>query len=350
MLYLGVDVHKHRSYVTVMENDGQVRFRGALSNTKEEFKDLITKLKEKCVAVVETTYCWGIVYDLLQNLGVTVKLAHAQKLRAIAECRIKNDVRDSEMLAHLLRTNLIPEVYVPEADIRRKKCVLRERQFLVKVQTSVKNRAHQLLDRNHINTRGYSDIFGTRGRKYLRTVGLPSSEKKLLESQLELLDDIKRNIKNTERLSGKETKGNRYIDLIRTMPGFGPVLSKVVALEIVDINRFPNGNRLASYAGLVPSEYASNKMIHRGPIIRQSNRHLKTAFIEAAWSALNGSTYFKSIYLNVRYRRGSNKAIVAVARKMIKIIYKMLKQNREYKEKIYMNKYNGRSVSPLAKR
>ncbi len=129
MLYLGVDVHKNRSYVTAMTKEGQVKFRGVLLNEKKEFGKMLQDLGEECCAVIETSYCRGVVYDILDSLGVKTKLAHAQKLRAIAESQIKNDVRDSEMLAHLLRSNLIPEVYIPPKEVRLKKNILRESQL-----------------------------------------------------------------------------------------------------------------------------------------------------------------------------------------------------------------------------
>ncbi len=252
----------------------------------------------------------------MEELGVKTKLAHAQKLRAIAESQIKNDVRDSEILAHLLRANLIPEVYVPSKEIRLKKNILRERQFLVSTRTAVKNRVHQLLTRNHIDTSVHSDLFGKKGRDTIERVELVKSERELLNLEMHLVDELNTGIKATEKLAKEMTGKDRYVEIIKTVPGFGEVLSKVVAFEIVDINRFSKAKRLASYAGLVPSEYASNKTIHRGPIIRQANKHLKCAFVEAAWTAVRSSLYFKSIYLNVKSRRGSNKAIIAVARHM----------------------------------
>ncbi len=335
MLYLGVDVHKSRSYVTAMTKEGQVKFRGVLLNEKKEFEKMLQDLREECCAVIETTYCWGVVYDILDSLGVKTKLAHAQKLRAIAESQIKNDVRDSEMLAHLLRTNLIPEVYIPPKEVRLKKNILRERQFLVKTRIALKNRIHNLLTRNHITITGCSDIFGKKGREYMRNIEITKSEKMLLENEVTLLDEIDNRIKNFEKIAKDMTGKNRYVELIKTLPGCGEILSKVIGYEISDINRFRNKKKFEAYCGLVPSEYSSNKIIYRGRVIKQANKYLKWGLVEASWAAIRSSIYFKSIYLNIKYRRGANKAIVGVARHMAGIIYKMLKENRTYEERIY---------------
>jgi transposase len=349
MLYLGVDAHKNMSYVTAMTKEGQVRFRGALLNDKTEFEKLIKDLKEECVAVIETTYCWGVVYDLLESVGVKTKLAHAQKLRAIAESQIKNDMRDSEMLAHLLRANLIPEVYIPSKDLRLKKNILRERQYLAKKRTSIKNRIHNLLTRNHVKIEGCSDIFGKKGRNYMEMVEMPYSERGLLKMELSVLDEIEAKIKETEKLAKEMTGNDRYVELIKSVPGFGDVLSKVAAFEIADINRFSSSKKLASYAGLVPMEYASNNKIYRGPVVKQANKHLRWAFVEASWISLRSSLYFKSIYLNVKSRRGSNKAIVAVARHMVEIVHEMLLKNRCYEERLYKKSNNRPLCYPLSR-
>ena len=341
MYYLGVDCHKRLSYVTALNEEGQVVFKGALSNTKEDFAGLIKKLGRNCKAVLETTFNWGVVFDLLDELGIETKLAHAHKLRAIAETQIKNDVKDSKILAHLLRTNLIPEVYIPPKKTRLNRNILRERMFVVKTRTAIKNRIHQLLVRNHVNNDVYSDMFGKAGRRFIDKLEMYETEGKLLNRELETLDYLDENRKYYEKLLKQETKDNRYFKLIKSIPGFGEVLSLILALEIDNINRFKNQKKFASYCGVVPSEHSSSDKIYRGPTVRHANKYLKWALIEASWKAIKCSPYFKQIYIRVKFRRGSNKAIVSVARHIAEIVYKMLKENRPYEERFYnVNKRN----------
>jgi transposase len=337
MYYLGIDCHKRFSYVTALDEAGQVKFKGKLGNSEEDFKALIERLGDKCKATIETGYDWGIMHDMLQRLGVDVILAHAQKVKLITQSPIKTDKRDSMILAKLLKTDMIPQVYAPTKEIRMKKAVLRERMFYVKIRTMLKNKVHKVLYRNNIVVDGYSDAFGKAGRQYISEAKLPETEKQILDNQLDSLDVVNSKIKIMEASAKKETKENRYVELIQTLPGFGEVLSRVIALEIVDINRFANAKKLASYSGVVPSEHSSSDSIHRGQIIKSCNKHIKEALVEGAWASIRGSAYFRALYENVKSRRGGNKAIVAVARQIAEIIFHMLKEDRPFVERYVPN-------------
>ena len=333
MYYLGIDCHKYFSYVTALDETGQVKFKGKMGNRKDDFERLLNGLGERCKATVETGYDWGIIYDMLTEMGVEVILAHAKKIKLITMNPQKTDKRDSLILAQLLRTNMIPRVYAPTREMRRNKAVLRERQFYTKIRTMTKNKVHKLLHRNGIKMNGYSDAFGKSGRRYMEEAELPKTEKVLLDNELDMLDVITSKIKTVEKSAGEITKENRYVELIKTIPGLGVVLSRTIALEIADIERFSKAKKLASYCGLVPKEHSSSDQIYRGSLIKDCNKHLKEALVEGAWVAIRCSAYFESIYANVKSRRGGNKAIVAVARQMAEIIYYMLKENRSYVER-----------------
>ena len=126
-----------------------------MSNSKENFQRLLEELKEPCQAVIEAGYTWGAMYDLLSNLGIDVTVAHALKVKAIASSKIKTDKIDARVLAELLQAELIPEVHIPTKEIRQQKDILRQRCWLVKSNTALKNRIHQILTRNHMENHGF---------------------------------------------------------------------------------------------------------------------------------------------------------------------------------------------------
>lgn len=183
MFYLGVDQHKKYSQIGVINEQGNRVMSCRLGNTKEGFKSLITRLNQPCKSVLEAGYSWGIVYDILNELGTQPTLAHALKVKAIAAAKIKTDTIDSYTLADLLRANLIPPVYVPTKEVRHQKDILRQRCWLVKLRTMIKNRIHQILARNHIQP-GFSDLFGIAGRKYLNSITLKQPDENLLRQHL----------------------------------------------------------------------------------------------------------------------------------------------------------------------
>lgn len=338
MITLGIDHHKRYSQVAALNENGTIVMNVKVNNCRESFETLLSELGEPCEAVLESGYAWGPTYDLLDELGVDVTLAHAQKVRAIADAKIKTDSIDAQTLARLLQADLIPEVHVPSKDIRQQKEVLRQRCWLVKMRTMLKNRVHALLDRNHVDTSGYSDIFGKRCRTWFKTLVLPATEQQIFEQDLAMLDTINEHIKRTEQWLKGLLDNNRTYALIVTVPGFGAILTALAALEIGDISRFRTPEKLACYAGLVPSTYASGGKVYHGRLMQGCNHWLRYAFIEAAWTAIKVSCYYRSYYLRLKAKKAGNIAVAAVARKLSETVFWCLKENRPYEERAYVYK------------
>jgi transposase len=336
MYTLGIDHHKKYSQVAVLNSNGSLLMNIKMINKRESFQSLLTQLKEPCQAVLESGYSWGPTYDLLNELGVDVKLAHAQKVKAIASAKIKTDSIDAHTLAQLLHADLIPEVYVPAKDVRQHKDVLRQRCWLVRVKTMIKNRTHALLDRNHVDTSDYTDIFGKTGRLFLASASLPETERDLLDQDLKLLDIVMGQIRQTESWVQNILQDDQPYATIQTVPGFGTILAALCALEIHDIKRFTSPAKLASYAGLIPSTYASGGKTFHGHLISGCNQWLRYAFIEAAWGAINHSPYYRAFYRRLKLKKTTNIAIAAVARKLSETVFHCLNDNRPYEERVYV--------------
>jgi len=338
MITLGIDNHKRYSQVAALNENGTVVMNVKVNNNKQSFESLLNELGEPCEAVLESGYAWGPTYDLLNDLGVDVTLAHPQKVRAIAAAKIKTDSIDAHTLAQLLQADLIPEVCVPTKDIRRQKDVLRQRCWLVKCRTGLKNRIHALIARNHVDTSGYSDIFGRSGRALLNNLVLPETEQQLLKQDLALFDSINEHIKTTEQWLKGLLSNSRTYEIVQSVPGLGIILSALVALEIGDIKRFRSPEKLASYSGLIPSTYASGGKVYHGHLIQGCNQWLRYAFVEAAWTAIKVSPYYRSYYVRLKAKKQNNIAVAAVARKLSETIYHCLTQNRMYEERNYVYK------------
>src|SRR5512147_2138666 len=250
MNYVGIDYHKKYSHVTAIDEEGRVIRSKRLENKAETFQEFFKGLKGPSEAVVEASRTWGVMYDLLEELeGVeSVELAHSQKVRAIAEAKIKTDKIDSHILAQLLRADLIPAAYIPGKQTRSYKEMIRQRVFLVRMRARLKNRIHVLLDRLHIPLPSVTDIFGKRGTDYLKKLKLLGVDGEILREDLELLEVLNRLIKEAERQVESLMGGDPRVKLLRTVPGHGPILAAVVALEIDRIERFSFPPKLASYA------------------------------------------------------------------------------------------------------
>lgn len=333
--YLGLDVHKNSSTATMLDKSGHLLGSEKLINTKKAFEEFINAYPNgRIKAVLEAGRNWGIIYDLLESLPSVEKvaLANPPKVKAIADAKLKTDTIDSLTLAQLLRTDYIPEVFVPPKAVRYKKYLVRHRCFLVALKTRVKNRIHIILERNHLLLPDFTDLFGKRGRAFLETVELPIAETFLLHSHLQLLDYLENEIKATQGIIQDELEDWESVKYLKSIPGIGAVFAPLIALEICDINRFSSPKKLWSYAGLVPTTYASGSKVYHGGLIKHANKWLRWAFIEAAHSAIKSSFYFGSCYNNKQSTKGSQAAIIATARKLACVVYYVLKEKRVYCE------------------
>lgn len=335
MNYVGIDYHKKYSHVTAINEEGRVIRSNRLENDRVLFESFFKTLQGASEAVLEASRTWGVMYDLLEAIeGVeSVHLAHSQKVRAIAEAKIKTDKIDSGILAQLLRADLIPAAYIPDKQTRSDKEMIRQRVFLVRMRTRLKNRIHVLLDRLHMALPSLSDMFGKRGTAYLRKLNLSGVDGEILREDLDLLETLNRLIKEAEREIGTLMDEDPRVKLLKTVPGLGPILAAVVALEIDRIERFNGAAKLASYAGLVPSTYASGGKIFHGRLVSMTNKWLRWALVEAAWGSLRTSPYCRTYFERHKTQKGPHTAAIALARRLIEIIWHVLTENRPYEER-----------------
>lgn len=347
MIHLGVDHHKKYAQVVGINDAGTVVLERRLPCKREDWEQLRAEIKEPVQSVLEAGWNWGKLFDLLEELEFKPRLANPLKVRLIAESFIKTDRRDALALAQLLRMNWVPTVHVPPRETRDQRNLLRQRAWLVQQRTRIKNRIHSILDRNHEEPPAATDLFGTRGKAWMSALQLRSPDNLLLGAHRDLLDEMQGKVKETESWIDEALKDHRDLGIIMSLPGVGKLLGALIALEIDGIERFASEAKLCSYSGLVTSLYKSGETELYGHLIAGCNRHLRYAFIEAAWTAVRVSPYFSSLYKRLKARKGSQTAIAATARRICVIAFHCLKRRRNYIEKPYRFR-PGRLVHSLA--
>lgn len=335
MLYTGIDYHKRYSVVSTQDATGaricEARIDG---NEPAAFAAYFNSLPEPSRVVVEACWNWGWLYDELGEIDHVedVVLAHPFKTRLIADAQIKTDKLDARALATLLRGNLLATVHAPDPVNRSRKHVIRQRLFLARVRTMIRNRVHTLVARQRNLPRPvFSDQFGKKGLHWLRTLELPAPDATLLQQDLATLEQLGAVIKELETQIGATNTVDAAAKRLQTLPGVGPILAAVMAAEIDGSARFPRADKLCCYAGLVPTTHSSGGKTSHGRMLPYSNRWLKWAFIEAAWVAVGCSSYFGDIYQRHR-RRGkkANTAITIIARRMCRIAWHLLHDGRDF--------------------
>ena len=332
MYYTGIDLHKKTSFITTVDNKGEIVSRANFPNVEEDILDYFVALEEETRIVIESMCSWYWLYDLLSAHHFNVVISNPLKTKAIASAKIKNDKVDSLMLAQLLRADLIATVHVSSLQTRKLKELLRHRRRLVRDTTRMKNRIHMLLMKNNIPV-PVSDLFGVAGMKYLNEIGLPIYHRDQLESYLTLYGHLTEQIDPlTKRIRALAQK-DPMAQLLMTIPGIGFMTAMFIIAEIENISRFPSYRNLASYAGLVPSLDASAEKSRTGRITKQGSPYLRTALVEAAQTIPR----LKKTRLNIFFRKrivraGYQKAIVATAHKILQVAYYVLKNQTPYRE------------------
>lgn len=330
MLYVGVDSHKATAQITVMTEDGQIIKRKRIETSQAGVKEALGGYDQPLKAVVEASHSWGPVYDWLEEAGADVILAHPGKLRVIAEARIKTDKIDSEMLARLLRADLIPAAHAPAKEIRAIKRVLRQRLFLVRVQTMVKNRIGALLSQHPVQRPAVSDLYGKEGLAWLRGLSLPVPDGRVLADDLKLLEVLRDQIASTNGLLKELAAGDPAIQWLTSLPGIGAFFSLLIRYEVDDIQRFRDAKKFAAYTGLVPSTHSSGSRLMHGPLTRQGNKWLRWAFIEAVTPAVTRCSSLRRYYEKIKIRRGTHDARTATARKLAELTWTVWTEQRCY--------------------
>ena len=342
--HVGVDLHKEFSQVTAMDDKGKILSKGKLENDADTLEEYFSKIPKGSPVVMEATRNWYWMSDFVEEMGLKPILAHPKKVRIIAEATVKTDKIDSEVLAHLERTNFLPISYIPPKEIRDVRELLRYRMSLVVVRTSLKNRASSVLAKMGVR-HSFSDAFSGAGLKFLKELKLPEIYRYELDGYIKLVEDIKKPVadieKKIKRCVKEESEDAR---LLMTIPGISYFSALLLAAEIGDIGRFRSYRKLCAYGGVVATTDQSAEKVHQGHIIRDANKYIKWCLIEAVnrGGAVRKDPKLSSLYNKVLRKKGKPKARVAVARKLLISIYYMLKNRTEYEVR-HRGKY-GRTI------
>lgn len=331
MRYVGMDVGKQRCRVAMMNQQGNIIDEFTFTNNHGGILSLASRLTMDDRVVMESTgSVWTNLYNHLDDAHIPVVLANPLKTKAIASAKIKSDEIDARILAHLLRTDLIPESYVPPKEIRELRALIRHRASIVKIRTMVKNKVHAIVDKNGLEHEEFSDLFGKAGMQWLRTIQLPSLDRLMLDNHLEHLESLKKQIHAVDQEIHAKASRDEDVRLLLSMTGVDVFTALPIRSEIGGILRFPEYKKLISWAGLAPSLHQSGSVEYHGSITKQGSKMLRWVMVEAARVAVNHDEKMRSFYSRVKYRRGDQKAIVATASKMLKIIWFMLSRGEPY--------------------
>jgi transposase len=277
MVFAGVDLHKRYLTLCILDPQGNVLREHRRLGTDALFA-VLAKFDEPISVALEATLHWAWLHDELVTRGYRVEAAHPAQVKLITRARCKTDPIDARKLADLLRTNLLPSVWVPDLETRANRKLLRGHAFLVKTRTRYKNRIHaHLADLNLVSPK--TDLFGKQGRLWLSTLELPEETRFQVDLLLEMLDELNRRIRRLSRRIELRVEVTPEVRLLKTVPGIGDKTGLLIWSEIGTLDRFPTSHDLCSYAGLVPTTRSSGGKTTHGSLPHSGDPWLRWALV-----------------------------------------------------------------------
>jgi transposase len=366
----GLDVHKKIVVACILitlatgEVQRHIRTFSTMTAGLLALADWLDRFGVTIVAMESTGVYWQPVFNVLEA-GREVMVVNAKHMKAIPGR--KTDVKDSEWLADLLRHNLLKPSFIPPAPIRELRALTRYRKKLVQQRAQQINRVQKVLETANIKLASVAtDVLGKSGRDMLDAIikgeqdpetlaelargrlraKLPDltlalegrvqpHQRYLLQRLLVHIDFLDQSIDSVQReIDEQLTPFQNEVTLIQSLPITLQAGAATVIAEIgVDMSCFPSAEHLASWAGLCPGNYESAGKRKSGKTTK-GNPYLREVLCEMAWILSRmKDNYLSAFYHRIARRRGGKQAIIAVAHKLLVIIYHMLKDNKPYQDR-----------------
>ena len=267
---VGMDLHRHRSVLVRMTEDGRKLETARIDNSPAALRTVLARAGSSPRVVVEATYGWYWAADTLAAAGAEVHLAHPLGVKAFTYRRVKNDERDCADLADLLRLGRLAEAWISPPQVRELRELTRYRIKLVRMRSSAKDQVHAVLAKLGIPV-PCSDLFGAFGLTWLDGLSLPQPYAGKVTSLRQLIAWLTAEAGMLDEVIADFLGGHPPYQAVLRLPGIGPVLAAVVIAEIGDVSRFPGPGQLCSWAGLTPRHRESDVKVARGHITKQGS-------------------------------------------------------------------------------
>lgn len=342
---VGADLHKLQFTVSAInEGTGEIVLDGVFKTNNEGYSEFCSKVHaieegQGCSIeiAVEATGNARYFKNRMESEGFGVVVVNTSKFKVITMSTKKTDSNDAWTLAYYLSKDMLPESHLCDQTNEEIRRMLKTRSILVSSTVKIKNQIHGMLLGYGIETK--SAQFQSKKKrqelmKDLEDHGYSQFTASSLEVTIRILDDIYAQVKKVEKQISEMVKENEDVELLMTMPGIGFVGATTIASYLNNIERFDRDfKRFSSYLGIVPSVHNSANSIHMGKITKRGPRELRTAFVQVAMGIIRqpqntGEWKLMKDYQLMKINKGSGRAIIALTRKIARIVFAML-NNKE---------------------
>lgn len=343
-IYVGIDVHRKSWKVSVLTETLPYK---TFSAPPEATKLNLFLRNHFPGAIYHSVYEAGFsgfwIHRELTRLGINSMVVNPADIPTTdKERKQKEDMRDSRKLAQTLRSGQLRGIYIPSEKTQQDRSLLRVREATVKDLTRIKNRIKALL---YFQGIVYPPQFASNGShwsnafmQWLDSVPFANKSGKsalgiYLESAKHKRSLLLKIIRQLRELS-QSPEYHENVILLTSVPGIGMLTALTLLLELEDIRRFENFENLCSFIGLVPSTHSSGDHKVTGGITPRKNSRLRAALVESAWVAVRNDPALLAAYNNLSGRMSGNKAIIRIAKKLLRRIVSVLRQKKKYEKGI----------------
>jgi len=329
--YCGIDLHSNNHVVVVIDDEDKRLYEKRLANDLSLTVAALAPYKESLQGVaVESTFNWYWLVDGLQEAGFGLQLVNTLAVQQYNGLKYSDDVHDAFWLAHLMRLGILPTGYIYPQAQRSVRDLLRRRAFLVRSASSqmisIQNQIWRSTGiRLSCNTIRKADFEPDLVTGYVREA---------VDAGLAVLATLRQQIRRLEGSALEAVELSEDFRIVQTVKGIGPVLGLTIMLEVGDIHRFASAGNFASYCRCVDASRMSNGKKKGSGNAKAGNKYLSWAFSEAAHFAVRFEPLAQRFYERKKARSNGIIAIRAVARKLARATWMMLKHQTPYEAKL----------------
>lgn len=331
--FIAIDSHKHYVMVGGMNVQRQWTLRPRKVQMSR-FRDwAVGNLRPDDAVVLETTSNVWDIYDTVAPLVAKTVVANAREVRQIAEARVKTDKEDVKRLLTLLIAGIVPQVWVPPTHVRELRSLISLRWRLGKQITMSKNRLHSVIQRFNL-TPPEGNLLARKNLPWWDDQPLSPLTRFQVQLDLEILSHLEAQRDKIDQKLAALSDTRPWADdmpFLMQIPGFGVLTSMIFLAAVGDIFRFPKPKKLVGYAGLGAGVHDSGKKHQDKSITKQGRRELRWAMVQAAWAAVRSDPYWTEQYRRLTKVKHPNKAIVAIARRLLVTAWYLLTKREPYR-------------------
>lgn len=331
--YCGIDLHARILYVCILNKQGEKVLHKKMGTDRDELLELLAPYQGDIVIGVECMHCWYWVSDLCLDYAFDFVLGHALYMKAIHGGKTKNDRIDSFKIAALLRGGNFPIAYVYPKAMRATRDLLRRRTKIVRHGADLKAHVSNTFSQYNLPTH-HQNLRYPCAREEVRQKFEQPAINRTIDMDLNIIEFYTRELASVEHFIEQCAKQHNPQDyqLLLTIPGIGRILALTILYEIGHVQRFPSVQNFASYSRLVKCKAESAGKSYGTNGNKIGNAHLKWAFSEAAVLYLRGNDKAKHYITRLQKRMSKAKALSALAHKIGRCVYFMLKNKTVFDE------------------